>query len=269
MEFLKSISKRRTLMSEIIYIALNVGLAIILMLVVRYTNSIVPGIIIALLSQWRVFAVRARFWVANIQANAISYIVNISYVTFLFAANPSVSNNDSFSSLFTQSILVILYIGWLILLKPKSKRGFILAQSGVALFSGITAVYSMSYNWTAAPVVALVWLISYVSAKHILSNYDEGHDTLLSLAFALVMAEIGWLAYHWVIAYHIPFMPDILVPQVSIITLVTSFLAFKVYDSFQQHQKVKIPEIILPLLFSIGVVGMLVLFRNGIEQIIF
>lgn len=269
MEFLKSISKRRTLLSETIYIALNIGLALGLMFFTRYTKSLVPGIIIVFLSHWRVFAVRARFWVANVKANALSYVVSFSYVIFLFVVNPGQADSDVLPSLITQIVLAVLFMAWIIFLKPKSKKGFVLAQSGVALFAGITALYTVSYGWIATPVVLFVWLVSYISAKHILSTYDEGHDILLSLAFGLVMAEIGWLAHHWVVAYRIPFLPDFMIPQVSIIMLATGFLAFKVYDSFHQYKKVKLNEIILPLLFAVGLVGVLVLFRNGIEQTIY
>ncbi len=269
MEFLKSISKRRTLLSEIIYIALNVGLAVILMLVVRYTNSLVPAVIIVVLSQWRVFAVRARFWLANIQANALVFIVSISYVIFLYSANPTEADASNIPSLIIQLVLSAFYIAWLIFLKPKSKRHFVALQSAVGLFVGITALSMVSYGWIATPVVALSWLISYISARHILATYDEGHDVLLSLAFSLAIAEVSWLAFHWGIAYRLPFLPDVLVPQVSIISLAIGFLAYKSYDSFHHNQKVKVNEIILPLVFSIALVGVLVLFRNGIDQFVF
>lgn len=268
MEFLKIISKRRSLWSEIIYVALNVGLAIGLLLVVRYTNSLVPALIIVLLSKWRVFAVRTRFWLANIQANAVCFIVSISYVIFLFAANPAISDNSDWSSLIIQSILAALYIAWLVLLKPQSKRIYVVSQAGTALFTGVTALYMVSYGWIAAPVVALVWLIGYVAARHVLASYEEDHVIFLSLSFGLIIAEIGWLAYHWVIAYSVPFLTNLLIPQVSIITLATGFLAYMGYDSFYHHQKIRTAEMVLPLVFTIGLVGILILFRNGIDQII-
>ncbi len=248
---------------------LNVGLAVALLLIVRLTDSMVTALIIVLLSKWRVFAVRTRFWAANLQANSICFIVSLSYVIFLFSANPDSADTSNVASWIAQIFLSILYIGWLVWLKPKSKRVFVVAQAGVALFTGITAVYMVAYGWIATPVVLLVWLIGYSTARHVIASYEEDHIILLSLCFGLVMAEIGWLAYHWTIAYHLPFLTDILIPQVSIIALSVAFLAYKSYDSIYHHQKVRLNEIMLPLIFTIGLVGVLVLFRNGIDQIIF
>lgn len=268
MEFLKTISKRRSLLSEIVYIVLNIGLAVALMLTVHYTNSLVPAFILVLISKWRVFAVRFRFWTANIQANAACFIVSLSYVIFLFYSNPSTTDANIWPSLIAQSILTLLYIGWLIFLKPKSKRIYVVAQAGVALFTGITAIFMLSYGWIAAPVVVMVWLVGYATSRHVLSSYEEDHIVLLSLAFGLVMAEIGWLAYHWTIAYNIPLLSNLLIPQVSIITLSVGFLTYKAYNSFHHHEKIRMNEIILPLVFAVGLVSILVLFRNGIDQII-
>ena len=270
MEFLKTITKRRSLVSEIVYIGLNVGLAVILLLVVRYTSSIAPALVIVLLSKWRVFAVRTRFWLANIQDNAVCFIVSLGYVVFLFNTNPSTADSSqNLTSLITQIALALLYIVWLIWLKPKSKRSYIVAQAGVALFVGITAIFMMSYSWIALPVVFLVWLVGYVSARHVLGSYDESHIILLSLVFAFIVSEIGWLAYHWTVAYQVPFSANILIPQASIIVLAYGFLAEKAYGSFYHNQKIRMNDIILPLLFAIGITTVLILFRNGIDQSIF
>ena len=269
MEFLKTINRRRSLLSEIIYIALNIFLAIALMLVVRFTGALTPALIIVLLSKWRVLAVRVRYWVANIQDNAICLIVSLSYVIFLFSANPSPADTSNTQSLVIQCILTALYICWLIFLKPQSKRIYVVAQAGVALFTGITAIYMVTYGWIAAPVVFLVWLVGYITARHILGNYEEDHVILLSLSYAFVMAEIGWLAYHWTIAYRLPILTDILIPQVSIIALCIGFLAYKSYNSYHHHQIIRMAEIIPPLVFTISLIAVLVVFRNGIDQIIF
>ena len=113
-------------------------------------------------------------------------------------------------------------------------------------------------------LVILVWLIGYITARHVLSSYDEDNITLLSLSSALLMAEIGWLAYHWTIAYQFPFITNLLIPQVSIISLAASFLVYKSYDSYYHHQKIKFHDIILPLIFTVCLISVLILFRNGV-----
>src|SRR5680860_818599 len=120
MKLLNSIKKRRSVLSEIVYIALNICLSILLLITVRVTGSMWLAFFLVLIGKWRIFAVRPRFWVANVQANLVSIIVSVSFVVLLFVAN-SVDTSDS-QILIIQSILVILDICWLLFLKSKSKR---------------------------------------------------------------------------------------------------------------------------------------------------
>lgn len=262
MEFLKII-KRRSFLSEVIYVGLNVGLAVALMVLVKVTGSIWLALVLVLVSKWRIFAVRPQFWIANMQANLVSMIVSVSYVVFLYITN--LMNISSLQILTLQIVLVVLDICWLLLLKPQSKRVFVVAQAGVALFVGISAIYSMSYGWIATPVVALVWLVGFATARHALGSYDdEDHILLLSLAWGLVVAEIGWLAYHWAIAYRVPIIASLLIPQVSIVIICLGFLAYKTYNSYYHFQKIRLSDIILPLIFTLGIIGILVIGLNSV-----
>ena len=263
MEFLKTI-KRRSFLSEVVYITLNIGLAVILMFIIRSTGSLWMAFAMVLLSQWRVFAVRPRFWFAHIQANLLGTIVSISFVVFLYVVNTA--NVSSLEILSTQIFLSLLYIIWLVFIKPQSKRVYIIIQASIALFSGITAIYYMSYSWVASPVVALVWLVGYSTARHILSNYnEESHTTLLSIIWGLMFAEIGWLAYHWVIAYRLPLASTLLLPQISIIVLCFGFLGYKIYDSYAHHQKIRLNDVLLPIFFSISIIGILIFVFNSVN----
>lgn len=266
MEFLK-IVKRRSFLNEAIYIALNVALAIALMFIIRITGSLLPAFALVLLSKWRIFAVRLRFWFANIQTNLVSVIIDVSFVIFLYITN--IANVGDSQVFIVQCILSLLYIGWLLFLKPKSKRVYVVAQAGTALFVGITAVYAMSYGWIASPVILLTWLIGYAVARHVLGSYDEeSHVLLLSLAWSLVVAEISWIAYHWTIAYRLPFITSVLLPQVSIVILCLGFVTYKAYNSYYHHQKIRINDIILPLIFTISIVSVLVLAFNSVSTVI-
>lgn len=266
MEFLKHF-KRRSFLNEVIYVSLNVGLSIALMLIVRVTGLVWPALILVLLSKWRIFAVRPQFWFANIQANLVSLIVSISYVVFVYAVGQL--NIGDTQILVLQLLLAALDACWLLFLKPKSKRKYIVFQAGVALFVGVTAVFSISYGWIATPVVLLMWLIGYATAKHILSNYDdEDRVVLLSLSWGMILAEIGWIAYHWTIAYRLPFVPGIFIPQISIIALCMSFLAYKIYNSFYHYQKIRVNDILLPLIFTIAIVLVLLFGFNGVMTVV-
>ena len=78
------------------------------------------------------------------------------------------------------------------------------------------------------------------------------------------MAELGWVAYHWTVAYTLPFVNNLLIPQIAIITTLLGFVAYKSYDSFYHHQKIRMADIILPLLFTLSIIAVLVFVFNRV-----
>ena len=262
MEFLKLV-RRRTFLSELIYMVLNIGLAIALATVIWYTESVPLALALVLISKWRVLAVRPRFWFANLRSNLVDFIVSVSVVLHMYTIN--MANIDESRKLIVLGVLTLLYIAWLLFLKPRSKRHYVAAQAGVALLLGVAALFTISYNWPVSVVVIGMWVIGYASARHVLSTYDdETHGLFLSLAWGVTLAEIGWVAYHWTIAYSLPFITTLLVPQVAIISVLAGFLAYKAYDSFSHHSKIRTNDIILPLLFTLSVIAVLVFVFNRV-----
>ena len=255
MEFLKS-SKRRSLVSELIYILLNVALAVAILAVVWAIDSPIAAFALVLLSKWRVLAVRPRYWFANVQANLVDMIVGVSTVVLLYAAGDALA---------AQIILTLLYIGWLLLIKPRSKRIYIAAQAGTALFLGVTALMTVSYDWIASVIVLAMWLIGFSTARHVLGSYEEAHISFYSLAWGLVMAELGWLAYHWTFAYGLPGVGDIKLSQTAIIALAISFVTERVYASFVKHGSVRSSDVLLPILLSVSLILVILAFFNNVS----
>lgn len=255
MEFLKS-SKRRSLLSEVTYILLNVALAVAILAVVWATSSPVAALALVLLSKWRVLAVRPRYWFAHIQANLVDIIVSISVVALLYAASGAV---------IAQCIITALYIIWLLVVKPRSKRIFITIQAGTAIFLGITALMLISYEWNVALVVLAMWLIGYASARHVLGSYEDAHMSFYSLIWGFIMAELGWLMYHWSFAYSLPGVGDIKLSQAALIALAVSFLAERAYASYSHHGTMRSSDILLPALFSISIILILIIFFNRLN----
>jgi hypothetical protein len=255
MEFLR-LTKKRSLLSEFIYVILNIALAVAVLVIVWAVESPWAAFALVLLSKWRVLAVRPRYWFANVQANLVDVIVSVSVVVLLYAASGAV---------ITQCILTALYIVWLLFVKPRSKRVFVTAQAGVALFTGIMALAIIGYDWNVAVVVLVMWLIGYSTARHVFTSYDEVHVTFYSLIWGLVIAELGWFTYHWTFAYSLPGVGDIKLVQGALIALLLSFLAERVYASYEKHGDVRSNDILLPALFSVSVILVLVIFFNRIN----
>lgn len=261
MDFLKLVGKR-SFISELLYTILNVALAIAVLLAVRYTGSIGFAILLVLLSKWRIFAVRPRYWWANLRSNMVDLIVSISLVLNMYTVNNAPLGEGQ--QLLLLVGLTLVYIGWLLFIKPRSKRRYICIQAASAVFLGSAALFTVAYNWPVSTVVIGMWLIGYTAARHVLSSYDEEtHALFLSLAWGLVLAELSWVSYHWAIAYPLPGAPSLLLPQIAIITTLLSFLALKIYDSFYHHAKIRMSDVLLPLLFTLSVfIVLLVIFNR-------
>lgn len=259
MEFLR-LAKRRTVLSESLYFLLNISLAVALFASIAFIASPLLAVCLVLISKWRVFAVRPRYWWAHVQANLVDIIVSLGFVTLLMVAESDVA-----LSLPLQLGLTVLYIVWIFVLKPRSSRTMMATQAAVAMGVGITALYSIAPGWPSSAVVLAMFVIGYITARHVLSAYDEDDTTFLALIWGFVCAQIGWLAYHWTVAYSMPFVDSIKVPQVAVIVLALSFAAERAYSCYEQYQKIRWSEIALPVLSSGGVIAVMLVLFSGVS----
>ena len=256
MELLRTI-RRRSFLSEAAYIALNVALAIAVLIIVRTVESPIPALILVLLSKWRVFAVRPRHWLANIQSNLVDVIVSVGAVMLMY----SVASFEY--ALAIQIVFVSLYVAWLVFLKPRSSKRAVVAQAATALLVGTTVLFVASYNWPIELLVIGMAIIGYVTARHIFTQFDEDHFQFLSIVWAFTMAQLGWVLSHWVIAYRLPVI-GVRVPQATLIVGAMALVVYKVYQSYRKHGKVRSADIALPVLFSASIVAVLMLFFSVI-----
>lgn len=256
MEFLRP-SRRRTLLSDILYIIFNIGVALAIFGVVVAIGSPLAAFAIVLLSKWRVFAVRPQYWYTHLVANSVDIIVGLSYVVLL--TRPEVS-------LAAQIVLTALYIAWLLILKPQSKRVYVVAQAAVGLLLGTTALAYLSHDWFVSFVVIGMWLIGYTSGRHVFQAYNEPHARIFSMIWALIVAEIGWISYHWTLSYTIP-LANIELPQVTLILGFVGFLAERAYASYHKHHEVRLGDLTLPLFLSMSSLVLLLTVFNGTQGI--
>lgn len=250
MDLLKS-HQRRSRLSNVIYIALNIALAVVLFVVVRTTLSPWLAFLIVLLSKWRVFAVRPRFWLVNLISNMVDIIVGISMVVLLYAAD---------GSIWLQAVITLLYVIWLLFIKPRSRRSYVALQSGIAIFFGITALSIVSYAWDSLFFVACMWLIGFVAARHILGSYEELHTTLYSLIAGTIFAEAGWIGFHWLMAYRIGGFGSIQFSQLALFVTLWSLVAERAYASYHRYGKVRGSDIIPPVLLTVAVMAAMYIF---------
>ena len=256
MELIKS-ATRRSRLSEGAYIALNLIYAGLLWALVATFDPPYLAFGLVALSKWRVFAVRPRFWFANLQANLIDTLFGVSIVALLWMSNHSIG---------IQAVLVAIFAIWLVVIKPRSKQRFMIIQARLVLFISAIALFSFAYALPAVVVVAACWLIGYATARHVMSSFNnESERVFLTLIWALIVAELGWLGYHWTVAYGLN--ENFKIPQIAIVIGLVGFIVSKAYALYHHSEDGKIDMKVLrwPLLFVILTLCVLLIRFNGLN----
>ncbi len=162
-------------------------------LVFVFIRTILPAFAVAivLISKWRMFAVRPRFWPAIVRANAVDIMVGLSTVVFMAQSH----------AFWLQLLWAGLYMVWQVGLKPGRS---VLSVSVQALIGQTYALMALYAGWPAAPIVVLViaaWSICYLSARHFLTSFDEQYTALYANVWAYFGAALVWLTAHWLLFY--------------------------------------------------------------------
>lgn len=255
----------KALFSTTTYSLLNVAMVIAAWVAVVAINSPLLALFIILLGKWRVFAVKRRYWTANIQSNMVDYIVGFSYVVIM--------SNVGVENVFSQTLLAILYTAWLLFIKPQSSIKFIKIQALVGMFTGLSALSAVSYDWAPLTSLALVAMIAYFSFKHATAHVDGMNHTFFGLMWALMLSELAWILLNWTTAYSVRVgvflaLGDFKVSQLAIISTILSGVAWTVIDkeigNLREDAKSFFFDNKLPIIFSIIMtLGLIFLFSQA------
>lgn len=190
--------------SSVIYVTLNILLPLVVFALVRM-SFVTLALAVILLSKWRMFAVRVRFWPANIRANSVDIMVGVSLLLFMAnTANP-----------FVQFFWALLYIVWLLFIKPASAGIMIPLQALIGMSCALMALFS---SWGDAKLIVLVGLtglICYLAARHFFDSFDEPYARLLSYLWGYFGAAVVWVLGHWLLYYSIVAQPVLLLVAIG------------------------------------------------------
>lgn len=185
--------------SHLLHLALQVLLPIVVFVFVRL-GFIQLALSIVVLSKWRMFAVRPRFWPANIRANSVDIIVGLSIVLFMSHS----------SSVALQLGWASIYAVWLVVIKPASGILMSSVQALIAQAAGLSAIYLV---WSSAPTITLTLatgLVCFLSARHFLDSFDEPYARMLAYFWGYFGAALAWLLSHWLLFYGLVAQPTLL-----------------------------------------------------------
>lgn len=252
--------KSRNIASTMVHVFLNLLLGIGSVLITVLSGSPVLGLILVLVSKWRVFAVRARFLVLNLKSNLVDIIVGVSIVLLTYLAGPSFLPVDF--------ILMLIYCVWLLFIKPLSSENATLIQSLFAVFLGISAATIMTANLDAIVITLLAFLIGYAASRHVLSQTSDKEFTLTTLVCGLVFAEIAWLCHSWNIIYTFG-STGVRIPQLAVILTIFVFIYNSARQSMIKYRDdFRFKHILGPFIFGAALIAIIVLlFSNPIFNI--
>jgi hypothetical protein len=149
------------------------------------------AVLLIVLSKWRMFVVRPRYWMANIAANAIDIIVGLSIIVFM----------DHTSSAAMQLVWAALYGVWLVFIKPGSNLFMVSTQALIGQALGLVALY---VAWLEAPTLGIViftWIITYLAARHFFTSFEDQYTPLFAHAWGYFGAALTWVLGHWLLFY--------------------------------------------------------------------
>jgi hypothetical protein len=151
------------------------------------------------------FAVRPRFWAANVRANAVDIMVGLSIVLFITHSG----------SAYLQLFWAVLYGVWLIAIKPASGLLMISIQAFIGQLCGLSALY---LAWAAGPLYGLTLLtglVCFLAARHFFDSFDESYAKLLSYIWGYFGAALAWLLGHWLLFYGAVAQPTLLLSTIG------------------------------------------------------
>lgn len=176
--------------AHFIHLFLTLLLPALIYVLVRMTFFPI-AIALIILSKWRMFAVKPRYWPANIRANAVDLMVGVSVILFM-----SLTSAASW-----QIVWAVLYGCWLLFIKPRSGLLMVTVQAGIGQLLGLTSLF---LAWGEAPALVLTfgaWAVSYLSARHFLTSFDEEHASLFAHTWGYFAAALTWVLAHWLLFY--------------------------------------------------------------------
>lgn len=245
------IRKSRNAISSLLHIVLNLLLAVVSIGATVVTGNCIIGLILIVVSKWRVFAVNHRYWLLNLRSSLVDFIVGVGFVLLAYAAGTTF--------LPVHFVLMAAYAIWLIVIKPRSSLVFTIIQALIAILVGSTAASIFAAITDSAVLVICEFIIGYSASHHVLVQSNSDDPSYISLVFGLIFAEIAWLAHSWLIIYTLG-STGICVSQLSLILTIIAFAYFKIYTDLVKHDyKLKLGNVALPIVFSIVVIAVLLI----------
>lgn len=171
--------------------AYRLAIPLAVFILVRLDIGLWLPMLVILLSKWRIFSVRPRFWPAILRANSVDIMVGVATVLFMV-------NSESVSY---QLLWALLYGIWLIYIKPSSSILMVSLQASIGQVYGLMALFLALGAGEVYQLVFLTGLICYLSARHFFDSFNEPYAKMLSYLWGYFGAALTWVLAHMLVVY--------------------------------------------------------------------
>lgn len=190
--------------AHIVHIGLNVLLPVLVYILVRINFAPLAAALI-IVSKWRMFSVRVRYWPAIFRANAVDIMVGVSVVVFMSSTNVAL----------WQVVWAAAYGIWLVFIKPGASMWQVSVQAAVGQITALSALFLLSGEMSIYVLVVMAWAICYLSARHFFSSFDEPYALMYSHTWGYFAAAMTWVLAHWLLFYNVLSQPTLLLTVIG------------------------------------------------------
>lgn len=246
MELLKTSQRRTNDFGDLLHAGAQVAFVILIGVLVLVFQLPAVAFLLAVLSKWRILAVRPRYWRANLVTNLVDLLFLIGVTALIIKPYvipvASESGGVDYSALVASLLWLAVLAVWQVWLKPRTSQSMVILQAGTAQFVALVALATYvgttpglsTMNQVVLVLLTIgAWAIGYAAARHAISSFEaEPKLHFLALLWGLVLASLAWLYGHWLHVYLLS--PDLQIPQLALVALLLGFCALRVY-AFQRH----------------------------------
>ena len=240
-----ALRKGKNVLSSAMHVLLNLLLAVASTVLTVISGNWIFGVLLVVLSKWRVIAVRPRYWWTNIKSNLVDFVVGISLVLLVFF-----SGTDTVSA--WHIILTAIYAIWLVVIKPQTSIAFVQIQAFFATFFGSFAATLATAHIDPLLGSVVGFIVGFSACRHVLIQTDDRDFTMTTFISGILLAELSWIFYHWSIVYRIQALGTVIsIPQLPIAASLVFFVFTRGYSSALRHDgKIRAEDIVMPVVFS-------------------
>ena len=244
----------KSFLLSLLFLIYNLSLAGAILALSWIDLSLVAYLLI-LLSKWRIFAVSQHYWIPHLKSNSCDLVVGISTVALI--------NTPYFSTNLTASAFIaLLYVGWLIVIKPLSHDWGRSTQALICQFYGLSALWlHLDGALSGLVAIPLAWLVGLIAANHFL-NATQTEDSLLRstlvMIWGLFIACLAWLSWVWSISYVLP-SGVFAIPQIAIIATLSGYFTGQIINGLLKKDLTR-QNVLQNTIFFIGIMAIIIVF---------